>query len=189
MPACPRSRRDPFALPCDIEVPRRSSYDRPMEQRRQVCCEVEAVVLPELQRPSGAASGVLAGHTIENAPPQSALPMSLRHWSLSTLLEKLPNIGAKVVQRTKYVTFQIAETVASAQLFAAILDCSQRFAVAITVGTASLTIVIGRRVDGSCWNAMGRCAETTGLPRWSARTSTKRCYRLNRGVHSGRMAA
>lgn len=160
-----------------------------MDQGRKVRRGLKACAFPELQRPSGAASAILAGHTIENAPPWSALPMSLRHWSLSTLLEKLPNIGAKVVQRTKYVTFQNAETVASAQLFAAILDRAKRFAAAITVGTACLTIVIGRRVDGSCWNAMGRCAETTGLARWSAQTRTQHRSRLIRAAHSGKMAA
>ena len=38
-----------------------------------------------------------------------ALPRSIRHWSLTTLREKLVKIGAKVVSHARYVTFQMAE--------------------------------------------------------------------------------
>ena len=46
----------------------------------------------------------------------------MKHWSLSTLREKLNKIGAKVVCHTKYVTFQMAEVAVPRQLFAAILE-------------------------------------------------------------------
>jgi len=38
-----------------------------------------------------------------------ALPKPVRHWSLTTLREKLIKIGAKVTRHAKYVTFQLAE--------------------------------------------------------------------------------
>ncbi len=38
-----------------------------------------------------------------------ALPQSVKHWSLTTLREKLVKIGAKVVTHARYVTFQMAE--------------------------------------------------------------------------------
>jgi len=38
-----------------------------------------------------------------------ALPRSVKHWSLTTLREKLITIGAKVVTHARYVTFQMAE--------------------------------------------------------------------------------
>ncbi len=38
-----------------------------------------------------------------------ALPTGVKHWSLTTLREKLIKIGAKVVRRARYVTFQMAE--------------------------------------------------------------------------------
>ncbi len=38
-----------------------------------------------------------------------ALPRSLKHWSLTTLREKLIKIGAKVVTHSGYVIFQMAE--------------------------------------------------------------------------------
>ena len=56
-----------------------------------------------------------------------ALPRSVEHWSLTTLREKLIKIGAKVVRRAKYVTFQMAEVAVPRELFAAILDHIQRF--------------------------------------------------------------
>ena len=41
--------------------------------------------------------------------PQMALPREVKHWSLTTLREKLIKIGAKVVSHAKAVTFQLAE--------------------------------------------------------------------------------
>ncbi len=58
-----------------------------------------------------------------------SVPRSVKHWSLTTLREKLIKIGAKVVRHAKYVTFQMAETVVPRRLFAAILDRIQRFGV------------------------------------------------------------
>jgi hypothetical protein len=50
-----------------------------------------------------------------------ALPPSVKHWSMTTLREKLIKIGAKVVTHARYVTFQMAEVVISRQLFKTIL--------------------------------------------------------------------
>ncbi len=50
-----------------------------------------------------------------------ALPKEVEHWSLTTLREKLVQIGAKVVRHGRYVTFQIAEVAVSRTLFADIL--------------------------------------------------------------------
>ena len=58
-----------------------------------------------------------------------ALPRAVKHWSLTTLREKLTKIGAKVVRHAKYVTFQLAEVAVPRELFAAILDRIQRFGV------------------------------------------------------------
>ncbi len=58
-----------------------------------------------------------------------ALPRSVKHWSLTTLREKLIKIGAKVVRHAQYVTFQMAEVAVPRELFAAILERIQRFGV------------------------------------------------------------
>ena len=50
-----------------------------------------------------------------------ALPQSVKHWSLTTLREKLIKIGAKVVTHARYVTFQMAEVAISQRLFKTIL--------------------------------------------------------------------
>ena len=71
----------------------------------------------------------LAFKDLGNFLRRLALPRSVRHWSLTTLREKLIKIGAKVVRHAKYVTFQMAETVVPRRLFAAILDRIQRFGV------------------------------------------------------------
>jgi hypothetical protein len=50
-----------------------------------------------------------------------ALPRSVKHWSLTTLREKLVKIGAKVVTHARYVTFQMAEVAIPQRLFKTIL--------------------------------------------------------------------
>ena len=50
------------------------------------------------------------------------MPRSVKHWSLTTLREKLIKIGAKVVRHAKYVTFQMAEVAVPRELFVAILE-------------------------------------------------------------------
>lgn len=55
-----------------------------------------------------------------------ALPTSVKHWTLTTLREKLIKIGAKVVHHARYVTFQLAEVAIPRPLFAAILRRIER---------------------------------------------------------------
>ena len=51
-----------------------------------------------------------------------ALPEEIKHWSLTTLREKLVKIGAKVVRHGRYVTFQLAEVAVPRELFQKILE-------------------------------------------------------------------
>ena len=51
-----------------------------------------------------------------------ALPRKVKHWSLTTLREKLIKIGAKIVHHARYVFFQMAEVAVPQKLFAAILE-------------------------------------------------------------------
>jgi hypothetical protein len=51
-----------------------------------------------------------------------ALPRSVKHWSLTTLREKLIKIGAKVVRHARYVVFQMAEVAIPRGLFQTILE-------------------------------------------------------------------
>ena len=55
-----------------------------------------------------------------------ALPRPMKHWTMTTLLEKLIKIGAKVVVHSRYVFFQMAEVTVLCKLFAAILERMQR---------------------------------------------------------------
>jgi len=60
-------------------------------------------------------------YNLANFVRRLALPGSVRHWSLTTLREKLIKIGAKVVRHARYVTFQMAEVAVPRRLFATIL--------------------------------------------------------------------
>ncbi len=61
-------------------------------------------------------------YNLANFLRQLALPREVKHWSLTTLRKRLIKIGAKVVSRSKAVTFQMAEVAVSRRLFASILD-------------------------------------------------------------------
>ncbi len=58
----------------------------------------------------------------------------MKHWSLTTLREKLIKIGAKVVSRSKSLTFQMAEVAVPRVLFAAILERIDRLRAAPSPG-------------------------------------------------------
>jgi len=55
-----------------------------------------------------------------------ALPRPVKHWSLTTLREKLIKIGAKVITHARYVIFQLAEVAVPKKLFRAILERIRR---------------------------------------------------------------
>jgi len=55
-----------------------------------------------------------------------ALPRSVKHWSLTTLREKLIKIGAKVITHARYVVFQMAEVAVPKRLFRTILERIRR---------------------------------------------------------------
>ena len=61
-------------------------------------------------------------YNLANYLRRLALPRDVKHWSLTTLREKLVKIGAKVTRHAKYITFQLAEVAVPRRLFAAILD-------------------------------------------------------------------
>jgi hypothetical protein len=67
-------------------------------------------------------------YNLANFLRRLALPRAVKHWSLTTLREKLVKIGAKVTRHSKYVTFQLAEVAVTQNLFAAILDRIERLA-------------------------------------------------------------
>jgi len=68
-------------------------------------------------------------YNLANFLRRLALPKAVRHWSLTTLREKLIKIGAKVTRHSKYVFFQLAEVAITRNLFAAILDRIARLAI------------------------------------------------------------
>ena len=67
-------------------------------------------------------------YNLANFLRRLALPRAVKHWSLTTLREKLVKIGAKVTRHSKYVMFQLAEVAVTRNLFAAILDRIERLA-------------------------------------------------------------
>lgn len=61
-------------------------------------------------------------YNLGNFLRQLVLPKSVKHWTLSTLREKLIKIGAKVVSHAKYIVFQLTEVAVPRRVFAANLD-------------------------------------------------------------------
>jgi hypothetical protein len=67
-------------------------------------------------------------YNLSNFLRRLALPPSVKHWTLTTVRDKLVKIGCKVVYHARYVTFQLAEVAVPRRLYRAILDRIQRFA-------------------------------------------------------------
>ena len=68
-------------------------------------------------------------YNLANFLRRLALPRDVKHWSLTTLREKLVKIGAKVTRHSRYVTFQLAEVAVTRNLFSAILNRIARLAI------------------------------------------------------------
>jgi hypothetical protein len=56
------------------------------------------------------------------------LPIGVKRWSLITLCDKLIKIGAKIVRRARYVTFQTAQVAIPRDLSWSILAKMRRLA-------------------------------------------------------------
>ena len=72
-------------------------------------------------------------YNLGNVLRRLALPPSVKHWSLTTLREKLIKIGARVVAHCRYVVFQMAEVAVPKRLFRAILERVRRMCLPETV--------------------------------------------------------
>jgi hypothetical protein len=57
----------------------------------------------------GAAATFRASYSLGNFLRQAVLPQAARHWTLTTLREKLIKTGAKVVRHSLKIVFQMAE--------------------------------------------------------------------------------
>ncbi len=60
-------------------------------------------------------------YNLANFLRRMALPRRVKHWSLTTLREKLIKTGARIVRHARYVTFQMAEVAVPKALFEQIL--------------------------------------------------------------------
>ena len=76
-----------------------SGHGGTVDQGRQERGEVDAAVLPRLRGQPGAAAAVCPGVQPGQLPAAGwRCPRAVRHWTLTTLREKLIKIGAKVVR-------------------------------------------------------------------------------------------
>jgi hypothetical protein len=70
-------------------------------------------------------------YNLGNFLRQAVLPKAVRHWTLTTLREKLIKIGAKVVRHSRKIVFQMAEVAVPKELFRAILEGIGRLRLAV----------------------------------------------------------
>jgi hypothetical protein len=85
-------------------------------------------------------------YNLGNLLRRLALPPAVKHWTLTTLRDKLVKIGCKVVYHARYVTFQVAEVAVPCRRYRAILDRIRRFA-APPRGRPGMTRHTGEQVD------------------------------------------
>jgi hypothetical protein len=67
-----------------------------------------------------------SAYNLGNFLRRLALPRTVKHWSLTTLREKLIKIGAKVVTHARCVVLQMAEVAVPRRLFQAIRERVRR---------------------------------------------------------------
>ena len=65
-------------------------------------------------------------YNLGNFLRQAVLPRGVRHWTLTTLREKLIKIGAKVVRHSRKIVFQMAEVAVPREMFRSILQAIER---------------------------------------------------------------
>jgi len=65
-------------------------------------------------------------YSLDNSPRRLVLPRPMKHWTMTTLREKLIKIGAKMTAHSRYVFFQMAKVAVPRNLFAATLERIQR---------------------------------------------------------------
>ena len=82
----------------------------------------------ETRRPTRKCPSRRMAYNLGNFLRRLALPASVKHWTLTTLRDKLIKIGGKRVRHARYVTFQLAEVAISRQLYRTILQRIRRFA-------------------------------------------------------------
>jgi len=58
------------------------------------------------------------------------LPRAVRHWTFTTLREKLIKIGAKLVRHSRQIVFQMAVVAVPREFFRAILEGIERLRLA-----------------------------------------------------------
>ena len=69
----------------------------------------------------------MLAYNLGNFLRRLALPPSVKHWTLTTLRDKLVKIGSKIVHHARYVMFQLAEVAVPRRLYRAILDRIRHF--------------------------------------------------------------
>jgi hypothetical protein len=69
-------------------------------------------------------------YNLGNFLRQAVLPRTVRHWTLTTLREKVIKIGAKVVRHSRKIVFQMAEVAVPRELFRDILRSIDRLRLA-----------------------------------------------------------
>ncbi len=108
------------------------SSEKDTEHRSVLCKSVDEVLCLEphprvIANNQARIQPFTLAYNLGNFLHRLALPRSVKHWSLTTLREKLIKIGAKVVRHAKYLTFQMAEVAVPRELLAAIIERIQRF--------------------------------------------------------------
>ena len=69
----------------------------------------------------GAWLNVSLAYNLANFLRRLVLPRRVKHWSVTTLREKLIKTGARIVRHARYVTFRMAEVAVPKVLFEQIL--------------------------------------------------------------------
>ena len=83
---------------------------------------MDAAVVSNLRHQCGASPVHVLAYNLGNFIRTLAIRKAVQPWSLTSLREKLIEIGAKVVSHGRYVWFEMAEVAVPRQVFAEVLS-------------------------------------------------------------------
>jgi len=93
-----------------------------MDQRGQARGQVDAAVVYDVPRQRVRLQLHALAYNLANFLRTLALPGEVERWSLTSLLEKVVKIGAKVIAHGRYLVFQMAEVAVPRELFGRLLE-------------------------------------------------------------------
>ncbi len=96
-----------------------------MDKRRQICPQLDEVIVSQVRGQPGEADVVHTGLSASgggNFFRRLALPEAIKHWFLTSVQTRLIKTGGRLVRHARRLVFQLAEVMVSRDMFGEMLE-------------------------------------------------------------------